>query len=190
MIERITAAYPPKEQAACIIALSQPVFHVSDPLPTERPPGSTEPVKRLPCTYRLGPAGEDRELTVHNQNGKPVHLVAIDCCLFDSGDPSRCDCALVKEEVIQFIEFKHGNFRRRTERIKDCIPQLAKSINDFYSKGILPARHTVLAIACVGFIEEFPPQNASLEAARARLNLLVSADVVVELYVTDTTTFS
>ncbi len=190
MIERIAAAYPPKEQSACITALPHPVFHVSDPLLAERPLGSTEPQKRQPCTYRLGPPGEDRELTVHNKTDQPVHLVAIDCCLFDSGDPSRCDCALVKEEVIRFVEFKHGNFRRRTERVRDCIPQLAKSINDFYSKGILPARHTVLAIACVGFTEEFPPQNASLEALQARLNLLVSADVLVELHVTDTTIFS
>lgn len=189
MIDRIAAVYPPKKQTACIVALSHAIFHVCDPPLAERLPGSTEPLKRLPCTYRVGPTREDRELTVHNKSDQPIHLVAIDSCLFDSNDPSRCDCALVKEEIIQFVEFKHGNFRRRTERVRDCISQLAKSINDFYSKGILPARHTVLAIACVGFTEEFPPQNASLEALQARLNLLVSADVLVELHVTDTTVF-
>jgi hypothetical protein len=92
--------------------------------------------------------------------------------------------------MIHFIEFKHGNFRRRTERVQECVKQLAKSINDFYNTGIIPARHSVLAIACVGFTEEFPPRNASLEALSARLNLLISADVIVELLVTDTITFS
>jgi len=186
MIERIAAAYPPKDQAVCITSLAHPVFHIYDPLSL----AADEPAERLPCTYRLGSDKEDRELTVQNQTQQLVHLVAIDCCLFASGDPSRCDCALVQQETIHFVEFKHGNYRRRTDRIKDCIPQLANSINDFYSQGIMPAQHTVLAIACVGFTEEFPPRNASLEALAARLNSLVVADIVVELRVTDVTTFS
>lgn len=186
MIERIRAAYPPKEQSVCITALAHPIFHVYDPLSFN----SNGAAERLPCTVRLGPEKDDRELTVRNDTAQPVHLVAIDCCLFDSSDPSRCDCALIQNEVIHFVEFKHGNYRRRTERIQECVKQLAKSINDFYNTGIIPARHSVLAIACVGFTEEFPPRNASLEALSARLNLLISADVVVELLVTDTITFS
>ncbi|RZJ57256.1 MAG: hypothetical protein EOO55_03805 [Hymenobacter sp.] len=185
MIERILAAYPPKEPAICITTLAHPVFHVYDPLSLD----TDGAAKRLPCTFRLGPEREDQELTVRNNATHPIHLVAIDCCLLASSDPSRCDCALVQEETIHFVEFKHGNYCRRTERIQDCIKQLANSINDFYSTGILPARHSVLAIACVGFTEEFPPRNASLEALSARLNLLISANVLVELHVTDTTTF-
>ncbi|MGI4744070.1 MAG: hypothetical protein ACRYG7_53655 [Janthinobacterium lividum] len=185
MIERILAAYPPKEQAVCITTLAHPLFHVYDPLSLD----STGAAERLPCTFRLGVEKGDRELMVQNNAAQPVHLVAIDCCLFASNDPSRCDCALVQEESIRFVEFKHGNSRRRTERVQECIRQLANSINEFYSTGVLPARHIVLAIACVGFTEEFPPRNASLGALAARLNLLISADVVVELHVTDTTAF-
>lgn len=185
MIERIVAAYPPKEQAVCITALAHPVFHVYDPLSLDETGAAT----RLPCTFRVGTEKADMELTVQNSSGQPVHLVAIDCCLFASNEPSRCDCALVQEETIHFVEFKHGNQRRRTDRIKDCIPQLASSINDFYTNGVLSARHAVLAIACVGFTEELPPRNASLEALQARINLRVPADIVVELRVTDTTLF-
>lgn len=185
MIERIVAAYLPKEQAVCITALSHPVFHVYDPLSSDES-GAAE---RLPSTFRLGPDKEDRELTVRNETSQSVHLVAIDCCLFASDDPSRCDCALVQDETIHFVEFKHGKYARRTERIRDCIRQLANSINDFYNAGVLPPQHTVLAIACVGFTEEYPPQNASLEALQARINLRVPADIVVELRVTDTTVF-
>ena len=185
MIARILAAYPPKEQAVCITALAHPVFHVYDPLSLDKTGAAT----RLPCTFRLGAEKADRELTVQNSTGQPVHLVAIDCCLFASDDPSRCDCALVQGETVHFLEFKHGNYRRRTDRIKECIPQLANSINDFYANGILAVRHAVLAIACVGSTEEFPPRTASLEALQARLNLLVSVDVLVELRVTDNTSF-
>nr|GFB47662.1 hypothetical protein [Tanacetum cinerariifolium] len=148
--ERIRAAYTPKEQASCITALTHPVFHVYDPLSADDTGTST----RLPSTIRLGPEKEDRELTVRNITSQPIHLVAIDCCLFASDDPSRCDCALVRNEIIHFVEFKHGNFRRRTERVQECVKQLAKSINDFYNTGIIPAQHSVLAIACVGFTEE------------------------------------
>ena len=77
MIERILAAYPPKEQAVCITALAHPVFHVYDPLSLV----SEGPIDRLPCTYRLGSEKEGRELTVRNTAEQPVHLVAIDCCL-------------------------------------------------------------------------------------------------------------
>jgi hypothetical protein len=185
MIARIQEAYPPKEQAVCITALAHPVFHVYDPLSLDK----TGAAARLPCSYRVGPEKQDQELTVQNSTQQTVHLVAIDCCLFASDDPSRCDCALVQGETIHFVEFKHGNYRRRTERIQDCIRQLANSINDFYSMGILPPQHTVLAIACVGFTEEFPPRNASLEALQARINLRVPADIVVELRVTDTIAF-
>lgn len=186
MIERIVAAYPPKEQTTCVTPITNSVFHVYDPLSAD----SDGNAERLPCSFRIGVEKGNQELTVQNATAQPVHLVAIDCCLFSSSDASRCDCALVQEETIHFVEFKHGNFRRRTERVQDCIRQLANSINDFYRMGILPARHTVLAIACVGFTEEFPPRNASLEALSARLNLLISADVLVELRVTDSTTFS
>ncbi|MEJ7666242.1 MAG: hypothetical protein WKG07_45390 [Hymenobacter sp.] len=130
MIERIAAAYPPKEQAVCITAVAHPVFHVYDPLSLDKR-GAAE---RLPCTFRLGLDEKDQELTVQNKTAQPVHLVAIDCCLFAATDPSRCDCALVQEESIHFVEFKHGIYRRRTERIRDCIKQLANSINDFHSK--------------------------------------------------------
>jgi hypothetical protein len=186
MIERILAAYPPKEQITCITALTHPIFYVYDPLSAD----TTGAAARLPCTFRLGSEKGDKELTVQNISAQPIHLVAIDCCLFSSSDASRCDCALVQNENIHFIEFKHGNYKRRTERIKDCIRQLANSINDFHNTGVLPAHHSVVAIACVGFTDELPPRNASLEALSARLNLLISADVVVELRVTDTTIFS
>ncbi|RFP67098.1 hypothetical protein D0N36_01035 [Hymenobacter lapidiphilus] len=110
--------------------------------------------------------------------------------MYESGDSTRCDCALVRKQEVRFVEFKHGTFRRRADRIKECIPQLAATINDFIMAGIIAPKSVVLAIACVGFQEEFPPRTAQLDARILQLNKLVGSDVVVELLVTDSTTFA
>ena len=181
MITRIPPAYP--RHATCITLHTDESFHVYDP-PQRLP---TDPA--LPCTRRSGPV-EVNDLTVLNPVSRAIHLVAIDKCLYSSADTSRCDCALVCEERIHFVEFKHGVNKRRTDRVKECIPQLAAAINDFYKAGILLPNTTVLAIACVGFTEEFPPRTASLDARILQLNRLVNDAIAVELQVTDTTVFN
>lgn len=186
MIIRITARVNP----TCISTHHDPEFYVYDPPLPEREAGSTEPVKRQPTARREGVLQPD-DFTVKNTTISPVHLVAIDCCLYGSGDGTRCDCALVYEEQIRFVEFSHGVFRRRTSRIEKCIPQLAASINDFYELGIIPAGSVVQAIVCVGFTEDFPPRTATTDARSAQLNLLIKApDIAVELRVSDTTSFT
>ena len=144
--------------------------------------------RALACTRRSGPA-EANDLTVLNPAIQAIHLIATDKCLYSSADASRYDCALVCDEQIHFVEFKHGVNKRRPDRVKECIPQLAAAINDFYKAGILLPNTIVLAIACVGFTEEFPPRTASLDTRILQLNRLVEADIAVELRVTDTTAF-
>jgi hypothetical protein len=181
MITRIPSAYP--RHATCITLHTDEAFHVYDP-PQRLP---TDPA--LPCARRVG-SPELTDLAVLNPGSQVVHLVAIDKYLYSSADTTRCDCALVCDEQIHFIEFKHGVSKRRTDRVKECIPQLAAAINDFYKAGILLPNTTVQAIACVGFTEEFPPRTASLDARILQLNRLVEVDIIVELQVTDTTIFN
>ena len=142
----------------------------------------------MACIRRSGPA-EVNDLAVLNPVSQAIHLIAIDKCLYSSADTSRCDCALVCDEQIHFAEFKHGVNKRRTDQVKECIPQLAAAINNFYKAGISLPNTIVIAIACVGFTEEFPPRTASLDARILQLNRLVEADIAVELRVTDTTAF-
>lgn len=128
-------------------------------------------------------------MAVANARGRLIQLVAIDKCLYDDADPSRCDCALICDEEIQFVEFKHGNSRRRTDRVKECIPQLAATITEFHRRQIIPAGCTVRAVACVGFTEQRPPRAASTEAQTVLLNRLTPETVVVELVIADETSF-
>ena len=175
--------------SACISIHHDSEFYLYDPPLPERELGSTDLLKRLPTTRREGIRQQD-DFTVRNSTASPVHLVAIDCCMYASGDSTRCDCALVREQEIRFVEFSHGNFRRRINRVEKSIPQLAATINDFYAKGIIPAGSVIQAIICVGFTEDFPPRNATIDARTAQLNLLIKAPVAVELRVTDITEFN
>ncbi|NML67119.1 hypothetical protein HHL22_18090 [Hymenobacter sp. RP-2-7] len=171
MIERITAHFAARH-ALCLSSHTDALFHVYDPEGNH------------PCRHRVD-APQETDLAVHNPAAALVHLVAIDHCLYSSGDATRCDCALVCGEEIHFVEFKHGNYRRRTDRIKDCILQLAAAINDFLQVGIIAPHSAVQAIACVGFTEQRPPQGAAIEARKLQLNKLVGNSVAVELLVTD-----
>ncbi|UOQ78614.1 hypothetical protein MUN84_08775 [Hymenobacter sp. 5516J-16] len=142
----------------------------------------------LPCQCRTE-SPEQTDLTVRNTGEAVVYLIAIDHCLYGSADAQRCDCALVREEEIHFVEFKHGLNKNRSARLKECIPQLAAAINDFVQAGIIAPHSVVRAIACVGFAEQRPPRSAAIEARILQLNLLVP-DVAVELYVEDSTEFN
>ncbi len=176
MIARLLTAYPHRPGAACISAHTDVLFHVCDqPHP-------------LPVCRRAGPSQEP-DLRVTNVSARIVHLVAVDKCLYDDADPTRCDCALICDDAIQFVEFKHGKSKRRTDRIKECIPQLAATITAFHRLQIIPASCTVRAIACVGFTEQRPPHDASTRAQELMINKLTPDTVVVELAITNETAF-
>ncbi len=176
MILRLVALYQHRSAAPCVSSHSDVLFHVCDqphPLPV--------------C--RRADSSQDVDLTVANPRSRTIQLVAIDKCLYTDADPTRCDCALICDEEIQFVEFKHGNSKRRTDRVKECISQLAATINAFHSRQIIPDNCTVRAIACVGFTEQRPPRDASTAAQTLLLNKLTPDNVVVELAITDETGF-
>jgi len=173
MIERILAYFADK--ASCISSHTDQLFYVYDQ------------DGNLPCLHRVDKP-EQTDLTIRNNGATVIHLVAIDHCLYSSADTQRCDCALIRAEEIQFIEFKHGKSKNRPARLKECIPQLAAAINDFVQAGIIAPQSVVRAIACVGFAEQRPPRGAAIEARILQLNQLVT-EVVVELHVEDSTEF-
>lgn len=132
---------------------------------------------------------EEIDVRVDNPQQRTIHLAATDGCLYGPGHVQRCDCVLICDEEAHFIEFKHGQAKNRTERVKECIPQLAETIADFHRRGIITDGSTVRAIACVGFTEQQPPRGASLEARIVQLNRLTPDTVVVELSVSNRTSF-
>ncbi len=176
MIDRITAHFA-NQPLLCISSHGEAEFHIFDP------------EGNFPCRHRGPDAPQETDLTVRNASPAAVHLVAIDHCLYGSADATRCDCALVRQEEIRFVEFKHGKSKNRPDRLRECIPQLAAAINDFVRAGIIAPHSVVQAIACVGFAEQRPPRGAAIEARILQLNKLVTEGVVVELHISDNTLF-
>ena len=182
MIARVIPAfaYAFKPAGDCITTHTADRFHLYD---------------GQPVRLRVGEA-EAIDLVVSNDRQRPIALIAVDGCLYDTAGPfgtkapTRCDCVLICDEKAHFIEFKHGQAKNRTDRVKECIPQLAATISDFHRRGIIPDGSTVRAIACVGFTEQEPPRGASVEARIVQLNRLTPATVVVELAVSNQTTFN
>ena len=174
MIDRIRAYFA--QAHSCISSHNDSSFYVYDQS------GNS------PCKHRIENP-EQTDLTVRNSKSALIHLVAIDHCLYSSADTRRCDCVLVQDEAIHFVEFKHGVNKNRSDRLKECIPQLAAAINDFIHAGIIAPQSIVRAVACVGFVSQNPPRGAAVEARVLQLNKLVK-EVAVELYVADSIEFS
>ena len=137
---------------ACQDALTHPEFFIQDP------PSPSE----APCFHYMAPVRSRFDLQVVNRNGRLVHLVKIDKCLYASGDSARCDCALITNEQAYFVEFKMTDTEATTAgneryaRASDCMRQLEASIKVFVELGAIPPGSLVSAYACVGRTQQAP----------------------------------
>lgn len=150
MLYAIRTAFEPQMRAADCIEIR----HEADVFVHDPPAPS-----RAPCEVYGGPLRSRFDLHIVNQAQKPVAVVLIDKCVYEfSKAPSRCDCAVVVEDRIHFVEFKKPDRERSSggndnfAEARDCIQQLATSINDFYDRGIIAPGTLVHAYACVGYL--------------------------------------
>lgn len=171
---------------ACQDALTYPEFFVQDP-----PAPSKEP-----CFHYLPPARSRFDLRVVNESGRLVYLIKIDKCLYGEADDRRCDCLLLTTDQACFVEFKApdsdstsaGNLRYALAA--DCMEQLATTIRDFFTRGIIAPNSLITAYACVGRTPQYPYPGADflklrvafsnrLEGLPIRVRLLVESTLVV-----------
>lgn len=163
MIAAITSAFAEQLRAKpCLTSQPAAVFIVHDP-PSPNP---------NPCLV-VDTARAVSDLFVHNPRGRVVHLLAIDKCLYAYGGPeTRCDCALIIEGSIHFVEFKtHSS--THFGGAADSLDQLAASIDDFYDRHIIPQGALVHAIASIGYTRALPYNGARLR----ELQLILSGKV-------------
>lgn len=144
--------------ANCLQELTHPAFHVHDPHAEREGAG--------PCYVITTGMLAKADLHVRNSKRRVVHFIAIDHCLYDDSNPSKCDCALVSGDKIYFIEFKSSEKQNDAAIAKtntnpgDCLNQLAASIRDFYDRRIISLGQTVCAYASVGY-PRHRPQNGT-----------------------------
>ena len=166
MITAITSAFAARLQSrACLTPHTHPRFVIHDP----RSP-SPDPCQVLPDALRTR-----ADFEVINPQRQEVYVLAIDKCLYDSDGPTRCDCALIVNERLHFIEFKDIHSADNFGSARDCLDQLAASIDDFFSRQIIPAGSTVYAFASVGYTSARPHNGARLRLLRESFNRKVKA---------------
>ncbi len=183
MIAAITSAFADRlQERECLTPHAHPRFVVRDP-----PSPSPEP-----CVVVAAAPRTRADFEVINPQQRQIHLVAIDKCLYAYGGPeTRCDCALLANGQLHFIEFKDVHSESRSGNASDCLDQLAASIDDFYSRQIIPAGATVYAFASVGHTRTLPYNGGRLRELREifnrkvttkaiRLRLVVASELVVD----------
>jgi hypothetical protein len=160
MIDRIQTSFATQLRvtATCLQAHAHSEFHVHDPHAEREGAG--------PCYIITTGLVSKADLHVRNTLQRIVHFVAIDHCLYDNSNPSKCDCALISGEKIYFIEFKNSENQIDSSILKantnpgDCLNQLAASIRDFYDRNIIRPGQTVYAYASVGYPRHRPQSGA------------------------------
>ena len=160
MIDRVRTSFAAQLSAAagCLQGFAHPEFHVHDPHAEREGSG--------PCYIVTTGMLAKADLHVRNAGRHAVHFIAIDQCLYDNSNPSKCDCALVSGDKIYFIEFKNSENQvdatipKANTNPGDCLSQLAASIRDFYDRRIITPRQTVYAYASVGYPRSRPQNGA------------------------------
>ena len=69
---------------------------------------------------------------ISNPQGKEIHLLAVDHCLFGPADPSRCDCIVFDDKFFCFVELKVGvGLRKSAANLNEARDQLGATIRYF-----------------------------------------------------------
>lgn len=114
-------------------------------------------VENSKCETLLSPIGAT--CCIENSNTDLIDFLCIDKCLIDSNELMKCDCLVIKGNIIWFIELKEVVFsgdrkkdiKRKNKGRKKAVKQLASTINDFKAKGVDLSDKLVAALIC------FPP---------------------------------
>ncbi|TGE13086.1 hypothetical protein [Hymenobacter elongatus] len=160
MIDRVRTAFAAQLSAkgTCLQEHSHAEFHVHDPHAKREGSGACYIV----TTGLLTKA----DLHIRNSERRSIHFLAIDQCIYDNSNPSKCDCALISGDKIYFIEFKNSENQldaavgKANTNPGECLSQLAASIRDFYDRDIIKPGQTVYAIASVGYPRQRPQNGA------------------------------
>lgn len=153
MREAIENAFPQVENGGCIEVVSESVFFIFD--------SATEPKR---CFIRKVDS-DPIHFTIRNPESRDIHFLAIDKCIFQDGDSSRCDCAVFHDKEFNFIEISESKKLHRNEKRKKALSQLANTV-DLFRASDIQFTADVNAIVCFVGKNIFPARNSQNNEAR------------------------
>lgn len=103
---------------------------------------------------------EPVHFTLNNPLSINVCFAALDNCLMDSADFSRCDFIIGNSNKIYFVEVKQVGISKRRAARTDAILQLQATIN-FLKDRIDFNDTTLVAVICLKAKKAYPLQNAT-----------------------------
>ncbi len=150
MKEQLLIAFPACEKGKCLETLVRAKFDIFD--------------KEGERCYVRKSGDEPIHFAIENPNQKEVNFLAIDGCLFGSGDGKRCDCAVFDDKTFCWIEIKDTNPKQRSGNRKTAIGQLKATISLFKSKVDMSS-YQLEAHMCLGVRKVYPAVSAQNQSA-------------------------
>ncbi len=133
--------------------INEKEFYIFDP-----PSETNQPV-------RIVNAKDEHQLIVSNLNEKTICLVKTDKCLFHH-EVSKCDCILIAENKVFFVEIKDTKKAQRHANRAKAIEQLENTLKSVIEQQIELSNFAVKAIICFKSAGNYPTQ-ASKNTSRA-----------------------
>lgn len=88
------------------------------------------------------------EFEIINKNTKELCFLAIDDCIYDSTDGTRCDCAIYDDKTFSFIELKHTKRTSWKNSRETAQTQLETAIKEFENLDIISNKKLEAYMCC------------------------------------------
>jgi hypothetical protein len=118
MINSLKNLFPHIEKKGCLQIIEKEAFEIFDNIEEKK------------CIIRE----ENGQFKVLNTSKKEIGFIAVDECLFNSSDGSRCDCIIFDDEVFCFIELKSCKNKNISGNRRKAKSQLIATIEFFQEK--------------------------------------------------------
>jgi len=104
---------------------------------------------------------------IKNVTRKKINVLAIDSCLLNSSDPSKCDFAVFDNKTFCFVEIKEASTKkgRRKHKVK-AVSQLYSSIKYFITR-LNFKNYQIEAILCLAYPPRRPVVSTAMQSNKA-----------------------
>jgi len=128
-------------------------------------------------SYIRTDANQPIHFTLNNPSTSDLVFAALDNCILQPIDPSRCDFVIGNFQKLYFVEIKQVKKSQRSTARDNAIRQLHASIS--LLRGVIDLQNTnLIAVICLKAKQVHPLQNAKKIADRVAFKANYNADLM------------